>query len=99
MIWRWPSREYTENMSVIQFSEYQDEILEEINKLTAKNYFRGDKNLTLIEGFVSQTITTTFGMASDEINQTIPMVMLVGLQTGRVYYLALKVLIPRINLK
>lgn len=83
-------------MAAIIFSEYKDRILKEI---TDRSTLLGiNEPVSIVDGFVNQPIQNELSGSIMIGGPTIPMVMLVGNKTGRVYYFALKALLPDINI-
>ncbi len=71
----------------MKFEEVRDKILE---KLKSKDLKTGE-GLILLEGFVNQSLAQSIG----EIvigGPTIPMIMTIGKDTGRIYFFALNAL-------
>ena len=72
----------------MKFEDVREKILEKLKDLKERKI---DENATLVEGFVNQSLTKK----SDELTiggPSVPMIMLVGNDTGRVYLFALKAL-------
>ena len=82
-------------MDPIKFSDYKQEIIDAIN--SRQSYLGINEPTTLIDGFFSQPLQNEF--TSDLIigGPTIPMIMILGNNSGRIYYFALKVLLPDFN--
>ncbi|MBU3668362.1 MAG: hypothetical protein FGM57_00155 [Candidatus Taylorbacteria bacterium] len=83
-------------MAQIIFSEYKEKIKKAID--TRSSILGINEPVSIIDGFVNQPIQNDLSGSFVIGGPTIPMVMLVGSHSGRVYYFALKALIPDINL-
>jgi hypothetical protein len=83
-------------MKIIKFEEIREKIVSELKHRSKK--FRIEESVTLLDGFVN----TPFGKElSDSFvigGPTIPMIMLVGNDSGQIYFFALKAIIPDIKL-
>lgn len=77
---------------IIKFSEIKDRIRTAID---SKSLFLGiTEPVSLIDGFINSPISMELSGSFVIGGPTIPMIMLVGTQTGRIYFFALKALIP-----
>ena len=83
----------------MDFNSLKSQITTALNlKFQKKEAFMGETNgFTLIDGFVVQTIQE---QASGVVigGKSVPMIMVVGNATGRVYYFALKALLPSLSI-
>lgn len=83
----------------MDFNSLKTQITTALNqKFQNSEAFRGEtQGFTLVDGFVVQTIQE---QASGVVigGKSVPMVMVVGNATGRVYYFALKALIPSLTI-
>lgn len=82
----------------MKFSEHKEKIQEALNSRLANTAFSGeDKGFTLVDGFFNLPIQDE--LSGDIIigGPTIPMISIVGNSTGRMYFFALKVLLPDID--
>lgn len=83
-------------MSLLKFSEIKPKL---INALQSKSAQLGvNEPVTLVDGFVNQPFQSELSGSFVIGGPTIPMVMLVGNNTGRVYFFALKVLLPDVDI-
>jgi len=82
-------------MEKITFSEYKQKI---ITAISAKGNLGIAEPTTLVDGFVNQPIQSEFTGAFIVGGPAIPMVMLLGTNSGRIYYFALKAILPDIKL-
>jgi len=79
----------------INFEEKKQDILNALNtNMPADMKTAEPDGFTLIEGFVSQPINKAISGAFIIGGPSIPMVAVVGNTTGRMYYFALKKLLP-----
>lgn len=84
------------NTKLIKFNEYKDQIIAAIERNS--NLLQINEPVTLVDGFVNQPVSSELSGSFIIGGPTIPLVMLVGNTTGRVYYFALKALLPRIEI-
>jgi len=82
-------------MEKIIFSEYKQKIISAIN---ARGNLGIAEPVTLIDGFVNQPIQSELSGAFIVGGPAIPMIMLLGVNSGRIYYFALKAILPDIKL-
>ena len=82
-------------MEQIKFEEYKQKI---IDALKLKGNLGISEPITLVDGFVNQSIQKELSGGLIIGGPTIPMIMLVGSQTGRIYYFALKAILPDVKL-
>ena len=79
-------------MKKVVFSELKNEILEALNKVIA------DAGITekvgLVDGFLNDPVTHELTDSLVIGGPRVPMVMLIGEKSGRVYLFALKILLP-----
>lgn len=84
------------NKKIIKFSDIRQDIIFELHKRAQDIGIA--ESVTLVEGFVNQP----FGMELSGTyiigGPTIPMIMLLGNTTGRIYFFALKALLRNIEL-
>ena len=79
----------------IKFSEKKDDILKALrNKY--KNAMWITENVTLIDWFFMQPVSDTFNWNIIIGGPQIPMIGLIWNESGRVYFIALKALLPEI---
>jgi hypothetical protein len=87
-------------MQPIKFEEYRKKVTEALDKRLKMpgGPFMGESGYTLIDGFFNQPFQKE--MSSNFVigGPALPMVAIVGNTTGRVYFFALKVLVPDIKL-
>lgn len=83
----------------MDFNSLKTQITTALNqKFQNAEAFAGEnQGFTLVDGFVMQTIQEQpAGLVIG--GKSVPMVMVVGNATGRVYYFALKALVPSVNI-
>ena len=83
-------------MSQIKFDEKKEDIMNAINN--RGNALGISEPVTLIDGFGSLPVNKEVGGGTILGGPSIPTVMLIGNNSGRIYHLALKVLLPDIKL-
>lgn len=99
MLWNWYLPRYTSKMKEYPFDELKDEILDALKKLDNSDFFgKGEKNLTVVEGFVYLPIQSTAGGSYNIGGKSLPVVAVVDNTTGQVWQFALKQLVPRVKL-
>ena len=81
---------------VIKFEEIKAKLIELIN--TKLPQLGLTEPVTLVDGFVNQPVSMELSGSFILGGPTIPMVMLVGNKTGRIYFFALKALMPNIEM-
>jgi hypothetical protein len=82
----------------IKFSEKKEEILNALNeKITSGKWYINEK-VTIIDGFVNQPMSMELSGSFIIGGPSVPMIMLVGTESGRIYYFALKAILPNVNI-
>jgi hypothetical protein len=79
-------------MEPIKFSDYKQKIIEALNKKGAS--LGVNEPVTLVDGFINQPIQNEISGSFVIGGPTIPMIMIVGKSSGRIYLFALKALLP-----
>ena len=79
---------------IIKFDEIKIELLEALNK---KNLHLPEK-VTIVDGFVNQPLSMELSGSFIIGWPSVPMIMLVGVESGRIYYFALKAILPSIKI-
>lgn len=82
-------------MEKIKFEEYKEKIIE---ALKTKSNLGIPEPVTLIDGFVNQPIQKELSGAFVVGGPAIPMIMLLGNTSGRIYFFALKAILPDIKI-
>lgn len=83
-------------MEPIKFSEYKQRIIDALNSRSSQLGIT--EPITLVDGFVNQPLQTEFTGGLVIGGPAIPMVAVVGNNSGRIYYFALKALLPDIKI-
>jgi hypothetical protein len=84
-----------EQKEPIKFSDYKQQIIDTLNAKEAQLGI--SEPITLIEGFINQPLQKEFTGGLVIGGPAIPMIAVVGNNSGRIYYFALKALIPDIK--
>lgn len=82
-------------MEPLKFEEYKQKI---IDALKAKGNLGITEPVTLVDGFVNQPIQNELSGSFVLGGPAIPMIMLLGNNSGRIYHFALKAILPDIKL-
>jgi hypothetical protein len=83
----------------IKFEDIKESILESIrNNPDITSNIREPGGVTLVDGFINQPIQKDLTGGLILGGPSIPIICLVGNSTGRMYFFALKVLLPDINI-
>jgi len=82
-------------MEKIKFEDYKQRIT---NALRGRGNIGISEPVTLIDGFISQPLQAELTGAFVVGGPAIPMIMLVGNSSGRIYFFALKAILPDIEL-
>jgi hypothetical protein len=77
---------------MIEFSEVRHKIIEAIEN-TSKDILNINESVTLLDGFVNSVYTTKLSNDPAFGGPFVPMVMLVGNVTGRIYFFSYKKLV------
>lgn len=78
-------------MAIIKFEDYKQEI---IKALGERGNLGITEPVTIVDGFINQPIQKELSGSFVVGGPAIPMVMLVGNTTGRIYLFALKAILP-----
>ncbi len=79
---------------IIKFDEIKTELLEALNK---RNLHISEK-VTIVDGFVNQPLSMELSGSFVIGWPAVPMIMLVGSESWRIYYFALKAILPSIKI-
>lgn len=82
----------SQQSKTIKFREIKDELIAAIKKKIP--LLKLEEGVTLVDGFVNQPISMEISGSIIIGGTTVPMVMIVGNDTGRIYFFALKALMP-----
>lgn len=86
-------------MSNIKFSDYKEKIQSGLTeKLQGIDFVGETQGFTLIDGFFNLPIQTELSGSLTIGGPTVPMVAIVGNKTGRVYYFAIKAIVPEVEI-
>lgn len=80
-----------------KFVDYKGEILKVLNEKLKDGSLGISEKVSLVDGFFMQSFQDT-PQGIQIGGKTVPSVMLVGENSGRVYFFALKVLLPEIDI-
>jgi len=83
---------------VLKFSDIKAELITALNKKIASKKIRFVEKVTIVDGFVNQPMSLELSGAFVIGGPTIPMVMLVGDDSGQIYYFALKAILPDVKI-
>ena len=81
----------------IRFEEYKQQITGAIQEKLRAVPITGENGFTLVEGFIMQPLNKEISGSIIIGGPTIPLVAIVGNTSGRMYYFALKALIPNVD--
>ena len=84
-----------ENKS-LKFSDYKNQIIKALDD--KKNFLGIQEPVSLIDAFINQPIYKEFTGAFVIGGPTIPMIAVVGNNSGRIYFFALKALLPDLKI-
>ncbi len=79
------------------FSEHKDEILKALNEKMSKGEIKIQEKVTIVEGFFMQSFQDTL-QGIQLGGRTVPSIMLVGEESGQIYFFALKAILPNIQI-
>jgi len=82
----------------IVFSHIKPQLLMVLNKKEQYDELHLPEKTTIIDGFVNQPLSTELSGSFVIGGPSIPMIMLVGNESGRIYYFALKAILPSIEI-
>lgn len=81
---------------IIKFEELKPQIIAALKNLPQGTQI--SEPVTLIEGFLNQPFSPELSSSFVIGGSTIPMIMLIGSNTGKIYLFALKAIVPNIGL-
>lgn len=79
----------------IKFSDYKQKIIDALYQKSS--YLKINEPVTLIDAFINQPIHNELSAALTIGGPTIPSIAVVGNTTGKIYYFALKALLPEMT--
>ncbi len=83
---------------VIKFSDIKPTVVKALEEKIRNNKLHISESVTIVDGFVNQTLSTELSGSFVIGGPAVPMIMLIGDDSGRVYYFALKALLSDIEL-
>jgi hypothetical protein len=83
---------------IIKFSEIKTRLVEALTEKLKTNKLQLTEKVTIIDGFVNQPLSMELSGSFVIGGPTIPMIMLIGNESGRIYYFALKAILPDIEI-
>ncbi|MDD5626221.1 MAG: hypothetical protein PHG83_03580 [Patescibacteria group bacterium] len=84
--------------TIIKFSEIKENLVNALNEKLKNNKLYIPEKVTIIEGFVNQPLSMELTGSFVIGGPAVPMIMLVGNDSGRIYYFALKAILPEIKI-
>lgn len=81
---------------IIKFSEIKANLVNALNEKLKSNKLHLPEKVTIIDGFVNQPLSMELSGSFVIGGPAIPMIMLIGDESGRIYYFALKAILPEI---
>lgn len=81
---------------IIKFVDIKQQIIDELNKKSREGKLKINEKVNIVDGFVNQPLSMELSGSFVIGGPTVPMIMLVGEESGRIYYLALKAILPNI---
>ena len=84
-------------MTPIKFDDYKQRITDAIQAKLQITPIIGENGFTLVEGFIMQPLSKEVSGNIIIGGPTIPLVAIVGNTSGRMYYFALKALLPNLE--
>ena len=79
---------------VIEFSKIKDKLMKALEEKLKSGKLHISESVTIIDGFVNQPLSMEIPGPFVIGGPSVPLIMLVGNDSGRVYFLALKAIIP-----
>lgn len=83
---------------IIKFSEIKAELVNALNEKLKANKLQLTEKVTIVDGFVNQPLSMELSGSFVIGGPAIPMIMLIGDESGRIYYFALKAILPNIGI-
>jgi len=87
-------------MNNVKFSDYKQRIIDALNSRnsTSNSNLGITEPITLVDGFINQPLQSEFIGGLVLGGPAIPMIAVVGNNSGRIYYFSLKALLPDISI-
>lgn len=79
---------------IIKFSEIKEQLVQALNLKLSQNKLHVNEKVTIVDGFVNQPMSMELSGSFVIGGPAVPMIMLVGDESGRIYYFALKAILP-----
>lgn len=83
---------------IIKFSEIKEDLVKVLNEKIKNNKLHLSEKVTIVDGFVNQPLSMELSGSFIIGGPAVPMIMLVGDESGRIYYFALKAILPEIKI-
>ncbi len=83
---------------VIKFSEIKDRLVQALNLKLSRQVLHVNEKVTIVDGFVNQPLSMELSGSFVIGGPSVPLVMLVGNDSGQIYYFALKAILPDVQL-
>jgi len=80
----------------IKFSAIKTKLIEALNEKLKSDKLHIPEKVTIIDGFVNQPLSMELSGSFVIGGPAVPLIMLVGDDSGRIYYFALKAILPEI---
>lgn len=85
-------------MGQIKFSEMREDIQNALNKKLTQTPISDEAGFSIIEGFMNMPIHSEVSSSIIAGGPNIPMVGIVGNSSGRIYFYALKAILPDVKI-
>ena len=85
-------------METIKFSKIKSDIIKALNNKLNNKTLHITEKVTLVDGFVDQAYLPKLTKKWVIGGSSIPMIILVGDESGQIYYFALKAILPKLDL-
>jgi len=83
---------------IIKFNDIKNDLVVSLNEKLRGNKLHLPEKVTIIDGFVNQPLSMELSGSFVIGGPAIPMIMLIGDESGRIYYFALKAILPNIGI-
>jgi hypothetical protein len=81
---------------IIKFEDVRQDILDALNKRRVK--IKIEEPVSLLDGFVNEPVGKELSTSFTVGGPTVPMIMLLGKESGQIYLFALKAILPDLGL-
>ena len=82
----------------IKFSEIKKDLITVLNEKLKTEELHLTEKVTIIDGFINQPLSMELSGSFVIGGPAIPLIVLIGDESGRVYYFALKAILPNIEI-